>query len=393
MFMLLLTACFRSDKIDNGVYKRSPHGNAGVSQQAAPSQRLGSELPADVSDNNGTVKVALFAPLSGRAAKLGKSFIDAAKLGVFTEGSSNVEILPYDTKGTVEGAIAAANLALRDSPDVIIGPLFSDEVRAVAPLARAANVKVLAFSNDRAVAGKGVYLLGLSPAQQTARIVDYSAKNGIEGFAATQPLNALGRAVVGELKSSARRNGKKVYFTQDYSTFKAPDYTKISASVSNKYSKQGLLNINRFGLVMPESGEALRRLVTSLERNGLTSEKVRFIGTAAWDDSDTYGMYELHNAWFPAVPYSNMRSFMTTFQENFGYRPAQVASLAYDAVLLAAEIGRAGLKGDALTSLQGYYGANGSYRFLANGESERGYDIVEVNRGRIKVVDFAPSYF
>ena len=40
----------------------------------------------------------------------------------------------------------------------ILGPLLADDVRAVAPVARARNAPVIAFSTDRTVAGDGVFL-------------------------------------------------------------------------------------------------------------------------------------------------------------------------------------------------------------------------------------------
>ena len=65
---------------------------------------------------------------------------------------------------------AAAAAVLQEGAELILGPLFSAEVAAVAPLARARNVSVVAFSTDVQVAGEGVYLLGFVPQQQVDRI-------------------------------------------------------------------------------------------------------------------------------------------------------------------------------------------------------------------------------
>lgn len=390
--ILLLSSCFSppSERQDYRNNARVP-----VGQQVSTGQQAWDASPElqQQQVTGETVKVALFAPLSGKASKIGKAFLDAAQLGVFTEGSSNVQILPYDTMGTAEGAVAAMDAAMQNRPDVIIGPLFSDEVLAVAPLARANNVKVLAFSNNKKVGGNGVYLLGLRPDQQIERLVSYSARRGVDTFAASIPLNLLGNEVKSALKRSVQNNGKQLAFTQDYPVFATPDYSKTAQEISAKFANYSNVNQGQFALVMPESGATLKRFLLALKQDNITSSKVRYLGLESWDNAETYTMPELDSAWYTAVPYAGMNSFMVNFNENFGYRPPQLASLAYDAVLLAAELGQKGLMGSDILRPDGFYGVNGAYRFNASGASERKYDIVEINYGRINIVDSAPSFF
>ena len=48
-------------------------------------------------------------------------------------------LVPKDTKGTPEGARAAAESAVHEGAELILGPLFAQEVEAVAPVARQAK--------------------------------------------------------------------------------------------------------------------------------------------------------------------------------------------------------------------------------------------------------------
>ncbi|NWO96174.1 ABC transporter substrate-binding protein, partial [Escherichia coli] len=80
------------------------------------------------------------------------------------------------------GAANAARQAIADGNKLILGPLLAEEAREVAPIARAARVPVLSFSNDTAVAGNGTYLLGYSPAQSIERVVDYARAQGVTNF-------------------------------------------------------------------------------------------------------------------------------------------------------------------------------------------------------------------
>src|SRR3546814_3297691 len=71
--------------------------------------------------------------------------------------SQRVRITNYDTS---KGAAAAARQALADGNKLIIGPLLSENVKIVSPIARNAGVPVITFSNDVSVAGGGTYVLG-----------------------------------------------------------------------------------------------------------------------------------------------------------------------------------------------------------------------------------------
>ena len=77
-------------------------------------------------------------------------------MGMFDMGARSMVLLPRDTGPTPETAAAAANDAIDKGAELILGPLLANDVRAVAPVARARNVPVIAFSTDRTVAGDGV---------------------------------------------------------------------------------------------------------------------------------------------------------------------------------------------------------------------------------------------
>src|SRR3546814_14915539 len=65
--------------------------------------------------------------------------------------SQRVRITNYDTS---KGAAAAARQALADGNKLIIGPLLSENVKIVSPIARNAGVPVITYSNDVSVAGE-----------------------------------------------------------------------------------------------------------------------------------------------------------------------------------------------------------------------------------------------
>lgn len=118
-----------------------------------------------------SVKIALLVPLSGEASKLGNMLLDGATLGLFDKYNSlpararktNVVLIPKDTGSTPREAALAAQQAIEEGAQLIIGPLFAKSVQAVAPIAAQKNISVISFSNDKSVAGHGVYNFGFLP--------------------------------------------------------------------------------------------------------------------------------------------------------------------------------------------------------------------------------------
>ncbi len=98
-----------------------------------------------------------------------------------------VQLIVKNDKGTPEGAAAAASEAIAEGAEIIVGPISAAATSAVAPVARKANVPVLSFSNDRRVAGNGVYLLSTLPEQEVDRIVSYTVSQGRRSIAALVP--------------------------------------------------------------------------------------------------------------------------------------------------------------------------------------------------------------
>src|SRR5262249_55721816 len=83
-------------------------------------------------------------PMSGPSALTGEALFNAAQLALFEIGDKDFTLLPFDTKGTPEGAAAAVQQAVAAHPDIILGPLFSGEVKATAPVAREASIPMVA---------------------------------------------------------------------------------------------------------------------------------------------------------------------------------------------------------------------------------------------------------
>ncbi|HET7154126.1 MAG TPA: penicillin-binding protein activator, partial [Hyphomicrobiaceae bacterium] len=164
------------------------------------------------------VKIGLLVPLSaqGQPGVIGKSLKQAAELALFERDNPNLQLIVKDDKGTPDGARAAAEDALKSGATLILGPVFAKSVAAVAPVARKAGVPVIAFSNDRQVAGNGVYLLSFQLEDEVTRLVSYAASQNIRTIALLAPANEYGRRVESALRSEAQARGVTITTSQLY---------------------------------------------------------------------------------------------------------------------------------------------------------------------------------
>ena len=89
--------------------------------------------------------------------------------------------------------------------------------------------------------------------------------------------------------------------------------------------------------------------------------------------------------------------FQERYQATFSREPTRLASLAYDAVALAALLSRdqgaQGFHRAALENPEGFAGSDGIFRFRADGSIERGLAIMEVRASGAVALDPAPRRF
>ena len=135
---------------------------------------------------------------------------NAGEMALAEFNSPNIQLLVKDDGGTSGGAQQAAQQALAEGAEIIIGPLFAHSVGVVGAAARQRGVPVIAFSTDATVATRGVYLLSFLPESDVDRIVDYAMASGKRSFVAMLSEGAYGNVVEGEFKQVVARKGGRI---------------------------------------------------------------------------------------------------------------------------------------------------------------------------------------
>ncbi len=377
----------------------------------------------------GAVKVGLLLPLSGRYARIGQAMLNAAQLALFDVADEDFALVVRDTGGTPDGAAEAMRGALAENVRLILGPLFATSVTAVADQARAAQVPVITFSNDRDVGGFGVYVMGLAPQPQIDRLVGYAKSQGLGRFAVMAPSSPYGRAVVSAMQDAVLRHGVELSRVVTY----PPDSGDLTLEVRNLADydarHQALLDQRRLlaargddaaklalkrldgletlgqpdfdALILPEAGKRLQVIAPSLAYYDVDPAEVRFMGTSIWEDASLGAEPSLAGGWFTAPQPELWQAFAGRFKDTFGEDPPRVASLTYDATALAAVLARGAADSAEpffyddimLSQPSGFAGIDGVFRFLPDGTIERHLAVLRLERGGYEVIDPAPQSF
>jgi branched-chain amino acid transport system substrate-binding protein len=350
---------------------------------------------ASFTGSTGAVKVALLLPVtsSGSTPAVAKALKQAAELALFDFDNPNVSLVPKDTKGTPDGARLAAESAIHDGAELIIGPLFAQEVAGAAPVARQARVPMIAFSSDEKVAGNGVYLLSFQAGRDVPRIVSYAMSKGKRSFAQLVPQSPYGRVAESAFAKAVSEAGGE---TGVRAAFPPDDSNAMLGPV--RQVANALKGGQRFdALFLPAGREELPSLAPLLTSSDLTSGRVQFVGTGQWDYPNIGSEKALIGGWYPAPDPKGWSNFVQRYSKTYGSVPPRLASLAYDAVSLAVSLSQnpSGQRYDMgqLTRASGFAGIDGLFRLLPDGTCERGLAILEVREGGPVVIDPAPSSF
>ena len=360
-----------------------PDVGAGPTTTAPPQQAEGPSegvLPTDDARH----RVAILVPLSGDNANVGRAIANAATMALIDTNAQDLRITSYDTAG---GATGAAAQALDDGNRLILGPLLSEDVAAVAAAARPAGVPLITFSNDSAVAAADVFVMGHVPEQSVARTVGHAMQQGARRFAALVPQGEYGDRTAAALARAVAAGGGTLVTSERYSR----GNTSIVSAAGRLRANSG------YDAVLIADGARLSALAAGALVRGDVRPKL--LGTELWSgESSIANASAMNGAWFSAVSDDRFRQFVTSYRSRFGDAPPRIATLGYDAVLLTLRVARDWRLGSpfpvaALRAPDGFLGLDGPFRFGANGAGERAMEVRQVGDGTVSVVDAAPARF
>jgi branched-chain amino acid transport system substrate-binding protein len=364
-------------------------------QQTVPTHPLTGEEPGflklgNMADGRTPVRIGVLLPFtngSSATRALAASMMKAAELALFDAHNPDLLLISADEGSTPQQAAAGARTLVAEGAEIIVGPLFAQSATAAAPVARDHAVPIISFSTDRAVAGDDIYLLSFQPGNEVRRIVSFAASQGHANFAALVPDNTYGERVAEAFSGAVKAAGGQVAAVGKFE----PDGAGIPAAA------KAVADSKADAILIAQGGNLLREIGPTLAADGASNQKVQYLGTGLWDDPSIIKEPMLAGGWFTAPSHESHKQFEARFHAQFGSNPPQLATLAFDAVSLAARLSGGPpyhrFTESVITDPSGFAGVDGIFRFNPDGSSERGLTVLSVQPDGFHIVSHAPTTF
>lgn len=367
----------------------NPFGNNG------PPATAGAVPPPPQSGSS----IGALLPLTGTNAALGASMRDAIRLALGDGAPLDIE----DTGSTPAGAARATRAALGHGDGILLGPLTSAETREAASVAVPANVPVLAWTSDPAAAQPGVWVLGLTPAQQVSRLVEAARADNRTRFAAFLPRNALGNAMADAYAAAApgadiRSHDASFQSINDglkaLSDYAAREGDRAAQIKADKASSDPAVRAEADdlarqptppppfdALLLADTGTELGEIIQLLGPYDIGSDHVRVMGPALWSKF-ARKLGPIAGAWYAAPDPAARSGFVARFQAKLHRSPNGLDDIAYDSAALAGALAaHGGFSVDALTRPDGFAGTDGVFVLDPSGHVRRGLAIFQIDAG------------
>jgi len=349
-----------------------------------------------VLNTNAAVPVALLVPFGSDNSNndiLAASLQNAAQLAVTDLQGVKIDLRVYPTKGTAEGAAAAATKAVDEGAKIILGPVYAEAANAAGHAVAARGISVLSFSNNTQVAGGNVFVLGHTFENTANRLIGFAKSRGLGRVLVVHGDNVTGQIGRDAVQAAVQQQG-----------------ATLTGTASYEFSQQGVVSAVRgisqqvrdtdTDVIMFEADTAgaLPILAGLLPENGVDPKKIKYMGLTRWDiPTPTLALPGLQGGWFALPDPSITGSFNDRYNTAYGAAPHPLAGIAYDAVAAVGALVATG-KADALsranlTQSSGFAGVNGVFRLLADGTNERAMAVVEIQSNQAVVIDPAPRAF
>jgi hypothetical protein len=352
--------------------------------------------PAPATGLGGAVQVALLIPSgSGQAQDelFGQNLENAARLAMADLSGVTVELKVYRTGGNADTAAMMAKQAVDEGAQVILGPFYSEEANAAGVAVAASGVNVLAFSNNAAIAGGNVFVLGQTFDNTARRLAGYAVRSGKGKILIVHDRNVAGDIGKAAIERGILAAGGTVAGVNSYE-FSQNGIVEATTGIVAAARSTGATAL----FMTADTAGALPLLSQLLVDNGIDRAGVQFIGLTRWDiPAGTLALPGVQGGWF-ALPDPGLQAqFQERYTAAYGTAPAAVASLAYDGIAAIGALARSSNGGpisrEALTQPAGFAGVSGVFRFLSNGTNERGLAVAAIRDNQVVVIDAAPRSF
>lgn len=345
------------------------------------------------SKNEGT-NVGLLLPYGSKIRgdeTLAISLENAARLAVNDLGYKKIRLLVYATEGNPKIASQAARKAVADGAEIILGPLRSDVANSAAVAIAKEKINVLTFSNNTAIAGRNLFLLGTSFDTIANRLTRYANKVKSRKWLLVYPKTKEGEVARDSIISAAEKNDISIVETISFEL----TTEGVIEAIPEIASLAETSKVNTIMLTSNSAG-ALPLLGQLLPEKGIDPKQIQYAGLSRWDVSkQTLRLPGLQGGWFVLPDPFLTEQFNTRYKTIFSQTPHPLASLAYDGIAAIGALQKEGkdMSSKSLNYSPGFLGVNGLFRFTKKGANVRALSIATIKKSQVIVIDPAPKSF
>ena len=337
----------------------------------------------NIADQKG-IDVAIVLPLSGPEAALGKEYAQMIKLGLSDGAKTKIRVTTYDSSNP-ETLSKSLDKILEDGVDIIIGPVYSEETKAVAEKVKGKGTIVISLSNNPVLADKQTYVFGHAPMRQLEQITNYFLEKKHQNYITLLPAGRYSNTISKILKDMITSKGAALARLEFYGTT-PEDLEKSLRLVSDTVDT---LNENDYELTRPvillaDDQSALETLLKHARKFSLDKKAI-----LAGDSRIDLNFSEPITTTFTSS--LNIVNFdLPARSTQLGIKHISfIHTLAYDAGrLVGNSIGSNYSKTkfvEQLNSAEPFPGASGAIGFV-DSIAQRKYDIIKKENGQYKSV-------
>lgn len=347
-------------------------------------------------DVNAPVAVALLVPAGSTTPGndiLASNLENAARLAVGDLTGVQIDLRIYQTQGDPAVAAQVAAQAVSEGARIILGPVHSAEATAVGSAVAASGVNVLSFSNNPAIAGNNVFVLGLTPDNAARRVLGYANTHDRGRVMIIGERTPAGELMLAAVNRAAAETGAQIVATETYE-FSQQGIVAALPQLASTARSSGAQSI----LFTADSAGALPVLAQLLPDNRISAPAFQFMGVTQWNvPPATLQLRGLQEGWFTLPDPTVTGQFESRYEAAYGAAPHPIAGLAYDGIAAIGALLGSGspdaLSRASLTQGSGFVGVNGVFRLLPDGTNQRGLAVATIRDNAVVILDPAPRSF
>ena len=374
--------------------------------------------------------ISVLLPQKGANSNLGKSLTHSIELALLLQPDKNISVDFYDISGNLEKKQQIIKEAISNNPDIIIGPIFAEDVKILRDL-KPMDLPVLSFTSDSNALGNGVMTMALMPSQSVEYIVKEISNDLAKSVVIFAPNNNSGKLLASiasvatsiydiplsglfyydENNSESIKSAVKkatMYDARLLANNKAREILSdilikenLTETQKESFNKQlekiskseTLGKIPYDAILFLGNANDSKNIASFLRYFNVQNRDAKFYGTITWDDSEVCTDFNMSGSKFATLPKIS-DNFSVVFERLANKKPNRLDTFAFDAISLIKNMPENETKRIMyLLDPSGYKGIDGLFRLKPNGENERTLQIVETTGNGKRIVKQAKKDF